>query len=149
MADVSDKLLERLTVVLTSLVPVPAAFVDPSTYQPGQGWVQIGEFDDLVERAGYRTVEQQVRELVAAGERLEDWRAALYPDVVVNGLKPVPVFADELEVLDRYRKLQESREEFKRSEEAEAALAAKADADAKAPPVPILVKIAGPPPADK
>jgi len=142
MATSSDQLLERLSTVLVSLVPVPASYVDPSTYQPGKGWVQIGDFPDLVERAGYRSIEQQVREMVAAGERLEDWRAAVYPPEVVASLEAVPVFADELDVIERFRTLQARRAEFKRMAELEAAQAAEREAALKKPAEPMLVRIA-------
>ncbi|WNK13366.1 MAG: hypothetical protein [Microvirus sp.] len=145
----TDQLLERLSTVLVSLVPIPAAFVDPSTYQPGKGWVQIGDFPDLVERAGYRTIEQQVRELQAAGERLEDWRQAVYPDAIVNSLEAVPVFADELEVIERFRTLQARRADFKAAADSEAVATAEAKAAAEKPIEPMLVRIAPEPMAQE
>lgn len=60
------------------------------------------EQGDAVERSGYRTLDDQVRDMVQAGERLVDWRTALYPGELEDDGHPVPVFMDKLTAADRF-----------------------------------------------
>ncbi|WNK14787.1 MAG: hypothetical protein [Microvirus sp.] len=75
--------------------------------RPDVGFVPDSR-EDSVERSGYRSTDQMVREMVLAGERLEDWRRAAY-SVDDEFLDVTPVFGDRVELEDRYRFLQEAR----------------------------------------
>lgn len=130
------------------------SFVTPAdrmNMSPGEriGWLAPEDNSDQVQRDGYRSVEQMVREMTLAGERLEDWRSAAYPaGYDWSGLETVPVFGDELDTLDRFRALQARRrardealeidrinaEQLKAKEAAD--LAAR-----EAPPEPVLVRV--------
>jgi len=76
--------------------------------KPDHGFVPDDQ-TDFVERSGYRSTEVMVREMVMAGERLADWRAAQYP-MDAEFLDATPVFGDRLTLEDRFRALQLRRE---------------------------------------
>lgn len=119
-------------------------FETPASYQEkiesAIYWEAPKDNSDIVERAGYRTIEQQVKEMQLAGERLQDWREATYPEEIVNVLEPTPVFLSEIEIIDRFRQLQKKREAFRIDQENEAELAKKAS-EPKLAPEPVLVKM--------
>lgn len=97
---------------------------------------EIFDPEDEVERSGYRTTEQQVAELLFAGERLAAYRAEKYHfgDGKDDGFMPPKV--DDLTVADDLAKAIKKRqsEKLKAAEEAAALKAAeekaKADKDA-------------------
>jgi len=120
-------------------------FETPASYQEkiesAIYWEAPEDNSDNVERAGYRTIEQQVREMQLAGERLEDWRLAVYPEGTdVFKLDPVPVFGDEMEALRRFKDLQNKREnrnkayEIERKNQEEIKAKEKLERDAPPPP---------------
>ncbi|WNK14916.1 MAG: hypothetical protein [Microvirus sp.] len=83
-------------------------------------WEAPEDNSDQVERSGYRTIEMQVREMQLAGERLEDWRNAVYPEGInYNEMQSTPVFMDQLDVIDRYNDLQEKRKKHAKAMEIE------------------------------
>jgi len=61
----------------------PYGTKDTKTGEFKEGWKapepKIASFDVQVEKAGYRTLAQQIKELQDAGERLKQHRRAAYP----------------------------------------------------------------------
>lgn len=79
--------------------------------------------ESQTERSGYRSIADQIEEMMLAGERLEDWRLAAlpFPDEFPEELMaPTPVFSDQMLLLERFQFLQQERERFRKLTEAEA-----------------------------
>ncbi|WNK14750.1 MAG: hypothetical protein [Microvirus sp.] len=128
MGDSVVDVLSSIRVLLLSLLP-ESSIPTQASFVPSAG-VVFPDLPDLVERAGYRSIEQQVREIIDAGGRLQDWRSAQYPEPDLS--RPIPVFLDVLDAHDRFRVLQAEREERRA-----AAVAAAAEAAGAAVPVPV------------
>lgn len=88
-------------------------FIDRFEYEdkPALGYSPDIYQEVPVERSGYRSLGDQVNEMIRAGEQLADWRAATYPfpPDFEEMLETTPVFGDKLDVIDRFRWLQSRR----------------------------------------
>lgn len=126
-----EKQISRLVALLT---PEEPSFVLPATYTGGVPF--LPETGDFVERAGYRTLDQQVQEMIAAGERLQDWREASFPG---DEEFTTPVFMDKVDAFEHQRQIQlrfEALQEQRRQARLEQEEAAKRATDDPVEPAP-------------
>lgn len=93
---------------------------------------EIFDEDDEVERDGYRTTQQQVEELLLAGEKLRSYRAELYTfaDGKDDGFMPVKV--DDLVTGQRLADAIKARQDVKIAAAADAAKKKKEEENEKA-----------------
>lgn len=82
-------------------------FVTLKSYVPGPGAPM--ESGDIVERDGYVPIEVRVAELQFAGQRLEDWNRARFPEDVGP---VVPVFMDRVDAAVEAQRIQERFEQY-------------------------------------
>lgn len=82
-------------------------FVTLKSYVPGPGAPM--KSGDIVERDGYVPIEERVAELQFAGERLEDWNRARFPEDVGPA---VPVFMDRVDAAVEAQRIQERFEQY-------------------------------------
>lgn len=64
-------------------------------YEPDEG-ISLTQEGDLTERSGYRSLEDQINDLMSAGELLEDYRKNQFPEVET----PAHVFMDKMEAAE-------------------------------------------------
>lgn len=94
-------------------------------YEPQEGYTPDQSMPSMTEQAGYRTIKSEVEELLAAGQRLADWRKQQFPAGSQDFI--APQYLDKLEALEMRKKAREELDAVQEAGDRELAKAADAE----------------------
>lgn len=77
-------------------------YVTTGDYVPNEGYTPDQTMGTMTEQAGYVSLGNQIKEMLAAGERLDDWRRQQYPPGSQDEVWPV--YRDKLDALEAIKR---------------------------------------------